>query len=39
MKKKNYNGLRIIIELLKLKINKYNIFNSLGGVRNEIFKV
>ena len=39
MKKKIYNSLRIIIELLKLKIDKYNIFNSLGGVRNEIFKV
>ena len=39
MKKKIYNSLRIIIELLELKIDRYNIFNSLGGVRNEIFKV
>ena len=39
MKKKIYNSLRIIIELLELKIDKYNIFNSLGGVRNENFKI
>ena len=37
MKKKIYNSLRVIIELLKLKIDKYNIFNSKGGVRNENF--
>ena len=40
MKKKTfYNSLGFKNELLKLKIDKYNIFNSLGGVRNELFKV
>ena len=39
MKKKNYYSLGFKNELLKLKIDKYNIFNSLGRVRNELFKV
>ena len=39
MKKKTfYNSLGIKNELLKLKVDKYNIFYSLGGVRNELFK-
>ena len=30
-----YNNLGIKNELLKLKIDKYNIFNSLEGVRKK----
>ena len=36
-KKTFNNNLGIKNELLKLKIDKYNIFNNLG-VRNELFK-